>query len=254
MFLSKILCLLFLALNGLPRLECKRMGGDFYEDWSKGIDPLVWTVGQWVEHGGQLSSDRIYIEDQVLVLVFQYDPDFYEKTGMFKSSAIQTLRDDFGYGRWEARLKVPQTDGILASMYTIDWRNSGGETRQEIDIEFVTANINDHFSEVHLAVHGRDFSSWETQVKLGFNPALDFHIWGFDITPERIQWFVDDIILYEYIYQENLGQINAPYTLKFNLWSAYKGKDDAGIWIQGPPQSQEKIKYFIDWVRFQPYE
>ncbi len=224
---------------------------DFYEDWTDGIDPERWEVGTWREHGGQLSRERAYVQDEKLVLAFEYDTDYYEETGLFKGSAIQTRRDDFLYGRWEARLKIPDEDGVLPTMYTIDWRDGGGMTRQEIDIEFVTVNIGDDHSEVHLAVHGADYASWADQVELPFNPADDFHVWGFDIDEERIQWFVDDIVLYEYHYDEKPGRIDAPYTLKFNFWSAKDG--GAGNWIQGPPEPDTELHYYIDWVRFREH-
>ncbi|TVR35352.1 MAG: glycosyl hydrolase family protein [Spirochaetaceae bacterium] len=229
---------------------------DFIDTFQDGeIDTAVWQIGTWTEHGGRLSRDRVYVQDDMLVMVFEYDTQYYQETGLFKSSAIQTRRDDFGYGRWEARLKPPDQDGVLPTMYTIDWRDGGGQTRQEIDIEFVTVNIGDDHSEVHLAVHGADFSSWSTQVELPFNPAADFHVWGFDISPERIQWFVDDIVLYEYWYDQQAGWIDAPYMLKFNFWSAMyqPGTPGAGNWILGPPAADTEIYYYIDWVRFTPY-
>ncbi len=228
---------------------------EFIDTFENGeIDTDKWQIGTWREHGGQLSRDRAYVENDKLVLVFEYDTEYYEDTGLFKSSAIQTRRDDFGYGRWEARLRIPDVDGVLPTMYTIDWRDPDVRTRQEIDIEFVTINISDDYSEVHFAVHGAEYDSWETQVELPFNPADDYHVWGFDITEERIQWFVDDIVLYEYYYDEQPGRIDAPYMLKFNFWSAKLEDGGAGNWIQGPPVANTEIYYHIDWVRFTSHE
>ncbi len=228
---------------------------DFIDTFEAGsIDTNVWQIGTWAEHGGQLSAERTYIENDMLVLAFEYDTEYYDETGLFRSSAIQTRRDDFRFGRWEARLRPTDVDGVLPTMYTIDWRDGGSQTRQEIDIEFVTVNISDEYSEVHLAVHGADFSSWDRQVQLPFNPADDFHVWGFDITEDRIQWFVDDIVLLEYWYDQQPGVIDAPYSLKFNFWSARLQDGGAGHWIQGPPVPNTELYYYIDWVRFTSYE
>jgi len=226
------------------------------------IDTDLWQIGTWCEHGGQLSAERIYVENEMLVLAFEYDTEYYNDTGLFKSSAIQTRRDDFGYGRWEARLKPTDVDGVLPTMYTIDWRDQGGRTRQEIDIEFVTVNIGDEYSEVHLAVHSAEFRSYDTQVELPFNPAHEFRVWGFDITEERIRWFVleddddddSEIVLHEYWYRDRPGWIDAPYSLKFNFWSARREDGGAGNWIQGPPPPDTELYYHIDWVEFTPYE
>ena len=230
-------------------------GVDFIDTFEDGeVDTEKWLIGTWTEHGGQLSTDRVNVEDDKLVMSFEYDQAFYDDTGLFKGSAIQTRREDFSFGRWESRLKIPDEDGVLPTMYTIDWRDNGGQTRQEIDIEFVTINIDDDHSEVHFAVHGADFDSWETQVELPFNPADDFHVWGFDISEERIKWFVDDIDLYEYWYDDEDGVIDAPYMLKYNFWSARLEDGGAGNWIQGPPVADTEIRYTIDWVRFLPHD
>ena len=239
----------------------------FYDDFASGgdntdpaVDTDLWRIGTWREHGGQLSAERTYVEDDKLVLVFEYDTEYYQEHGVFKSSAIQTRRDDFGYGRWEARLKPTEVDGVLPTMYTIDWRDNGGCTRQEIDIEFVTVNISDDYSEVHFAVHSAEFRSYDTQVQLSFNPADEFRVWGFDINDERIRWFVQDddngdpTILYEYWYHERRGWIDAPYSLKFNFWSTKLEDGGTDNWIQGPPVPNTELYYYIDWVRFTPHE
>ena len=171
-------------------------------------------------------------------------------TDYYLSAAIQT-RQEFYYGRWEARLKPSHVPGVLNSMYTIDWDNTAtgsAGTRQEIDIEFLTHSFADDSGEVHFAVHATGLPSWDTNpdIPLDFNPSDDFHVWGFDITPEHIQWFVDDQVLLTYEYSENDITINAPYLLKFNFWSAVN-------WINGPPEPDVECLYLIDWVRFTPY-
>ncbi|MFP4662329.1 MAG: family 16 glycosylhydrolase [Halanaerobiales bacterium] len=242
---DKIITAVFVEDNEEPEPD----DYDFFDNFDgDSVDTSKWLVAGWVEHGGQTSRDRVYTEDGKLVMVFEYDTDYYNENGLYKSSAMQTRRDDFRYGRWEARLKAVETDGVLPTMYTIDWRDESIRTCQEIDIELVSTNIGDDYSEVHLALHGKDFKSWSTDIELPFNPAADYHIWGFDITEDRVQWFVDDIILYEYFYDDKTGVIDAPYTLKFNFWS------NAGHWIQGPPVENTEIYYNIDWVRFTSYE
>ncbi len=228
---------------------------DFLERFDQGtIDPDVWRKGTWQEHDGQMSEERVFLDGDVLVLAFEYDEDFFEETELFKSSSIETIREDFLYGRWEARLQMPQEDGLNAAMYTIDWRDNGQMTRQEVDIEFVTRNIGDSHSEVHIAVHGAEFDSWWTQVTLPFNPADDFHVWGFDITEDSITWFVDNIDLFTYYYDDRPGRIDAPYRLKFNFWSQKPGFHSSGNWIQGPPTANTEFHYRIDWVRFLPHD
>ena len=218
----------------------------FQDDFNgDAIDESVWTIATWSEHGGQTGRERVYVKDGYLHMVFKND------NGTFLSSALQSNRE-FLFGRWEARLKPSSVPGVLNSFYTIDWNGvgSGDGTKQEIDIEFLTNSFGKNRGEVHFAVHAQGLKSFDTNpdIKLDFNPSDDFHVWGFDIKPDRIEWFVDEKILHTYHYKDHEVKITAPYQLKLNCWS------QNGQWIQGPPPSGVECVYLIDWIRFTPYE
>ena len=215
--------------------------GTFREDFNDAtIDESSWTIADWKEHGGQTGTERCYVKDGYLHMVL------LNNDGEILSSAIQT-KQKFMYGRWEARIKPSSIPGVLNSFYTIDWGGGSG-TKQEIDIEFLTYSFGENTGEVHFAVHAKGLASFNTNpdIKLDFNPADDFHIWGFDIRPDRIEWFVDDEVLFTYLYSEHELKIDTPYQLKLNAWTQ---KD----WINGPPISGVKTEYLIDWIKFTPY-
>ncbi len=217
----------------------------FVEDFDS-IDSSIWNVARWKEHGGQTSDARCYAEDGMLKMLFRYDPS---QSGVqrYQSSAIQS-KTEFLYGRWEARLKPTDVPGVLNSFYTIDWIESGPRSRQEIDIEFLTYTFNQNSGRVHFAVHeppnNKDFNTVPAY-KLDFNPSDDFHVWGYEITPESIKWFVDDTYLYTYEYEGGIT-IDQPYTIKLNHWS------QPG-WVNGPPEANVTCTYLIDWIKFYPY-
>jgi beta-glucanase (GH16 family) len=219
----------------------------FYEGFDNPIDNKIWTVGGWKEHGGQLSPDRCYVKDGLLNMIFINNS---EKGQL--NSAIQTV-DEFLYGRWETSLKPSNVPGILNSFYTIDWDNTADPsstsngTKQEIDIEFLTKSFTGKTGEVHLALHERGKKSFQTNpdIKLDFDPSSDFHVWGFDVTPEYIEWFVDDKVLYRYVYKGNAITVDAPYMLKLNVWTSDK-------WVGGPPEENVECIYQIDWIKFTP--
>ncbi len=214
-------------------------GRPFFDNFAADeINAAVWEVGTWSEHGGQTGVERTYLEDGKLNLVFVNDSE-----EGYLNAAIQT-RETFLYGRWEARLKPSDVPGVLNSMYTIDW-NGGDGTRQEIDIEFLTYTFEEDRGEVHLAVHAAERDSWGVDVELDFNPSDRFRVWGFEITPEHIEWFVDGQTLYRYHYDEMPVTIDTPYQLKFNVWTQRN-------WIQGPPEPDVESIYQIDWIRFTP--
>ena len=222
----------------------------FEDNFDSSINNEVWQVAGWVEHGGKTSPDRCYTADGKLNMIFRYDPSLVSVTNTgFLSAAIQT-RKSFLYGRWEARLKPSPVTGVLNSFYTIDWGDGSG-TKQEIDIEFLTFAFRSGSGKVHYAIHadGRTSTDTNPDIVLNFNPSDDFHVYGFEITPEHVEWFVDDKVLYTYKYSGNSITINAPYQLKLNVWS----QNGAGTWIKGPPSANTDCIYQIDWIRFYPY-
>ncbi len=215
----------------------------FEENFDK-IDNTVWDVAGWKEHGGQTSPERCFAKDGFLNMLFRYDGT--TKTNL--SSAIETNKK-FLYGRWEFRAKPSSVKGVLNSFYTIDWGDKGSGTKQEIDIEFLTYEFQKGSGRVQYAVHAAGLKSVgpEKGVALNFNPSEDFHVYGFEITPEKIDWFADDKILYTYNYSSGTIKINSPYTLKLNFWSQKN-------WIKGPPQADFDCVYQVDWIKFYPYK
>ncbi len=243
-FLAFLLCLFFssaalAAFN--PDID---KVPSFEENFDKPIDSAVWEVAGWKEHGGQTSPERCYAKDGMLNMLFRYDG----ATKSNLSSAIET-RKTFLYGRWEYRAKPSSVKGVLNSFYTIDWGEGGKGTKQEIDIEFLTGEFVKNTGKVNYAVHAAGHKSGGPAkgTELNFNPSEDFHIYGFEITPDKIDWFVDDKVLYTYTYSGNDIKIDSPYTLKLNFWSSKK-------WINGPPKADTDCLYLVDWIKFYPYK
>jgi hypothetical protein len=206
----------------------------------------VWQIATWVEHEGQTGVERCYTRDGILHLLLVNDPD-----EGYLSSAVQT-RKEYYFGRWEFRGKPSAVPGVLNAFYTIDWNNtaaggSGSGTHQEIDIEFLSKSFGDGDGEVHYAVHATDRESWGTvpDIGLGFDPSEDFHVYGFEIAPEYIEWFVDERVLQRYTYSSRPVTITAPYQLKLNHWTRPH-------WVGGPPTPGDTCDFQIDWVRFTP--
>jgi len=211
------------------------------------VDETTWQIATWSEHNGQTGTERVSVENGHLTMVLVNDASL----GVL-SSAIQT-RQEFFYGRWEARLKPSSVPNVLNSLYTIDWDDTSTPgatddgTKQEIDIELLTKSFTGSNGSVHFALHADGLPSSDTNpdIELGFDPSADFHVYGFDITPEGIEWFVDDQVLWSIKYDENPITIDAPYMLKLNFWTG-------GDWVLGPPPPGVEAIYLIDWIRFTP--
>ncbi len=213
----------------------------FEENFDK-IDSTVWEVAGWVEES-KTSPARCTVSNGMLNMIFKYDSASKSNLG----SALQT-RQTFLYGRWEYRAKPSDVKGVLNSFYTIDWGDKGKGTRQEIDIEFLTFQFGKGSGRVHCAVHAAGKKSFDTHpdAPLSFNPSEDFHIYGFEVTPEKIEWFADKKVICSYTYSGNDIKIDAPYMLKMNFWSNKN-------WIKGPPPGDVECVYQIDWIKFYPY-
>jgi beta-glucanase (GH16 family) len=248
-FISFISCYPGSGDGGYEEPDETHVKTEFFDGFDSGnVDDTEWQVAAWIEHEGQTGPERCYVQDGYLKMVFINDPVYG-----YLSAAIQT-RKEYYYGKWEARIKPSGVAGVLNSMYTIDWDNTADPgagddgTKQEIDIEFLTYTFKTGTGEVHFAVHEAGRESFETNpdITLDFNPSDDFHVWGFEITLQHIRWFVDDTTLCTYTYSGNPIRINAPYQLKFNVWSKVE-------WIHGPPVADTECIYLIDWVRFTPY-
>jgi len=115
----------------------------------------------------------------------------------YTSGRLKTLgKGAWTYGRIEARIKIPRTQGIWPAFWmlgeniaTAHWPNCG-----EIDI---MENIGREPGIVHGTVHGPGYSGGSGiggpfSLPGGAPFADDFHVYAVEWTPKQIKWFVDD--------------------------------------------------------------
>lgn len=165
-----------------------------------------------------------------------------------RGGSLQT-KLEFGYGRWIARVKPSAVPGLLNSIFTKDWDdlatadNAHDGLKAEVDIEFVTHSFGENRGQVHLAIHllGHD-NFWHSNFPLDFNPADEFHEWGFDILPDRVVWHVDGKVLHVWPNTKEFP-VHPGYEFFLNSWTQKK-------WLKGPPAQDGH--YLIDWVKFFP--
>ncbi|WP_309386552.1 glycoside hydrolase family 16 protein [Cerasicoccus frondis] len=167
-----------------------------------------------------------------------------------EGGSMQT-KGEFGYGRWVARVKPSAVPGVLNSIFTKDWddksrpETNGQGGMSEVDIEFLTSKHHEDRAEVHLAIHLKGRNNFYAHYQeVDFNPSDDFHEWGFDILPDRVDWHVDGKIIHTWRYTED-AWVDENYEFFFNSWTMKN-------WIEGPPS--ETATYEIDWVKFYPLE
>ncbi len=181
-----------------------------------------------------------------------------------------TGKDQFTYGRFEARMKMVSISGSVSSMF-LYYDNSYMEEDEpwnEIDIEVLgknpgswQSNIITRYPDDETKKHKNITSEYIHQ--FGDNATENFHLFGMIWTPEYIAWEIDSVeIRRDYIgqtrtekngpEQDQVAFMTMEQSLRFNLWSAastgWVGKFTGGELADGPKEQ------LIDYVRVYDYD
>ncbi|KAI5812118.1 concanavalin A-like lectin/glucanase domain-containing protein [Pyronema omphalodes] len=144
---------------------------------------------------------------------------------------IDSARTDMFYGSFRAGINVPKTKGTCAAFF---WYFND---TQEIDMEILTAQINDTSRPIHLVLHsplsqqyGGDASQTPYyQIKnLDFEPSNDMHEYRFDWSPGRVDFYADGKFIQSM--QDDIYVPSAPGKIIMSHWSNGNSK-----WSGGPP-------------------
>lgn len=181
----------------------------------------------------------------------------YEGFG-YTSARIRTRNNqDFLYGRFEARMKMPKTQGVWPAFWMLPtnspyggWASSGEidimETKNEAEIIGGALHFGGPWPENTFAV---DFYSPGTDF------SADFHVYRVDWEPDSIRWYVDNI-LYHTEFSDNwystaaLQNNRAPFDVPFHILLNVA----VGGAYPGPPNatsvfSPATTTLQVDWVR-----
>ena len=175
-------------------------------------------------------------------------------------------KDQFKYGRFEARMKMAAISGSVSSMfvyYDDSWIKKE-EPWNEIDIE-VLGKAPDKWQSNIITREGDPSISANTSSEskplhdFGFDATQDFHLYAIIWTPEYVAWEIDSVE----VRRDTLGMSRGKHadadqvafltenqSLRFNLWAskstAWTGKWAGGV---GLPVEQQ-----IDYVRVYSYD
>lgn len=159
-----------------------------------------------------------------------------------------------GYGRFEARIKVPRGQGMWPAFWMLgnDIGSVGWPTSGEID---VMENVGHELSTVHGTLHGPGYSggsgltgSYTLPGGQAFADA--FHTFTVDWEPGAVTWYVDGVQFSRKTPADTRGNrwvFDHPFFLILNLAVG-------GNW-PGPPNSSTVFpqQLLIDWVRVYAY-
>lgn len=239
---SLLLCAALLVMTGCTTSPFEKTPA-FQDNFDAGWEERqqYWRVATWKQNGAQMAKERCRSDGKgyIVQTVLAGEP--------YRGGSMQTTRE-FGFGRWEARVKPSSVPGVLNSVFTKDWDDLTTDKphdgqKAEVDIEFLTYTFGPQTGEVHIAIHLKGRSNfYSDDIGLDFNPSDAFRVWGFDILPDRVVWHVDGEPFHTWMYTED-AYIDEGYEFFFNSWTK-------PTWIKGPPE--EDANYFIDWVKFYP--
>jgi hypothetical protein len=148
--------------------------------------------------------------------------------------------DSYLYGRFEARIKPSQGDGMLSSFFTFD---DPADPWGEIDIELL--GLYDHTVDLNTITTGQ--ASHIRQHYIPFNPHLEFHDYGFEWTPEYVAWFIDG----EEIFQQSgthITEMDSAQKIMMNIWQPVYA-DWVGTFDD---RILPRFSYY-DWVKYSSY-
>jgi beta-glucanase (GH16 family) len=237
--IEALLSALVVRSKNRPKKNWQLVWGDEFDN-SGAPDPENWNIEEW-ESRVVNSEDQAYtasarnlrVEDGHLIVEAHKEDHGVAKytSGRMQSSG----KRDFLYGRFEARAKVPKGQGNWAAIWMLPsnpftyatncsgikdwqgnaecdaWPNSG-----EIDILEHVGYLDGH---VHGTVHNVAyyFRNWQQRKgRVILDDLTDaFHIYAVEWFPDRIDMYVDDVLYFSYV-NENNGWREWPYDQPFH--------------------------------------
>lgn len=230
------------------------------------LDTSNWNYTQavpgWVNNELQYyyaSEENVFIEDGDLVIqpLKTIDED---GNVVYSSGRINTwLKQDFLYGRIEARIKVPQGNGFLPAFWMMptlqthygNWPKSG-----EIDImEVVTNDPTTAYGGIHYGNSHRQNQGYLTLNDDESDFSEDYHVFTLEWEPGKITWFIDGIEVFTTSdwYCKTEGGLLTPYPAPFDQqFNIILNVAVGGDWPGDPDENtpfDSRAQMRVDYVR-----
>ena len=175
-------------------------------------------------------------------------------------------KDQFKYGRFEARMKMAAISGSVSSMFVYydDSWEKGGKPWNEIDIEVLGKAPSQWQSNIITregdpSIKNNTSSESKPLHDFGFDATQEFHLYAIVWTPEYVAWEIDSVE----VRRDTLGMSRGKHadadqvaflteeqSLRFNLWAS-KSTAWTGKWADGVGLPVEQQ---IDYVRVYSYD
>lgn len=174
-----------------------------------------------------------------------------------------TGKEQFVYGRFEAKMKMAAISGTVSSMflnYDLSWKK-GAEPWNEIDIEILGKNQNQWQSNIITREPDSSITGTTNSEQIhdfAFDATQEFHLYAIVWTPEYVSWEIDSVE----VRRDTLGMtrgthadadqvkfLTMPQSLRFNLWASKTPSWTGKFTGLGLPIEQQ-----LDYVRVYSYD
>jgi len=159
----------------------------------------------------------------------------------YKGAEYRT-KDAFTYGRFETRMKPAGKEGMLASFFTYHEITTTSDWN-EIDIEILGRYTNDvQFNPITKGQVNHVHHSLTA-----FNPALDYHDYGFEWTPDYVAWFIDGVEVHRQT-GDHIKSLDLDQKIMMNVWNP-----DYANWVGQFTDKVLPAYSYYDWVKYSAY-
>ncbi len=221
----------------------------FFWKFSDGLDPAVWIVADNTFPGSAsafIPEDANIVDGKLRLSIRKLKAKRHDRK--YSGATIQSIRY-FGYGTFTVRMRAPIASGTTGTFFLMNKWEPGNWFHKEIDIELLGKSC----SAVQFNVHRFYAESGSAVGKplifnTPFDYGADFHEYSIRWTKDRIDFFVDGVLVHSY--EENIP--DEPLSILLNHWAADPDSDWAGNWL-GPLEDRDLpsiVEY--DWIRFDP--
>jgi endo-1,3-1,4-beta-glycanase ExoK len=167
-----------------------------------------WHSGEWFSSEWRASQTMLGPRGVTLTLAPRVD----EGEKPYVSGEFST-REEYQYGYFESRLRMPRGRGLVAAFFTFT-RPEGNETWNEIDMELTGYDTR----RIELVYHVAGQATLEV-VELPFDAAADYHTYAFEWRPNAIRWYIDNRLVH--VSRGPLvSQLNRPQRIFASLWNS----------------------------------
>jgi len=152
---------------------------------------------------------------------------------------VQALGGTYGYGTYEARMRVAAGSGLNTAMFTYSGPPNT-PIHDEIDFEFLGKSKQKVMLNYYVAANGENTSHPD----LPADASIDFHNYAFVWEHNRVRWYVDGKLI------RTADRLPLPSTAgKFYL-SIWSGSPAADSWMGPLDQSAIPATASYDWVAY----